>query len=435
LICRDVGSPLPDPLDEHVAIFLGGEEKRFFWPTSPKSIVQAVQKAFRCSGNRHHLNNRESSPDDGFQALRYLNGILSIARKHGMLETSSHASEKIEGQTGPPTPGRILPLPEKGAILIAHPCLPSWFSRTVVLLCHHEEQEGTLGLCLNKPSDKPAAQLIAEVESQAATRPGGDSGQQAGTGDSLSALEEAREFTTTEDLEAQLMEILQCVASGDTAVLEIDDDETAKALANALAGTEGFLEGTILSEDESKTLGNLMNSDQDESQDGDGSCLVYDTHSVLERMAATHMFSVPIGGGHGGGPSSVEGGGVRQGEDSTDDDSDTHEELVSVKSTGMRTSSSSGSDQQQGDDGLQFEAINMRQVMEALPDGAVSFGGPVPCGTILHNWKDLGGEIIIAGNTEGGGGGGDNDAYLGLSASAAKVVHRLKTPDASNHLR
>ncbi|UCD11328.1 MAG: YqgE/AlgH family protein [Nitrospinaceae bacterium] len=52
----------------------------------------------------------------------------------------------------------------KGSFLIANPVLPDPnFSRTVVLLCNHDD-EGSFGLVINKPADVPAAEIFRQID-------------------------------------------------------------------------------------------------------------------------------------------------------------------------------------------------------------------------------------------------------------------------------
>jgi hypothetical protein len=49
LICRNVGKPLPQPLDDVVAAFLGGQHRSLWWPglAAGQSVAEAVRIAFR----------------------------------------------------------------------------------------------------------------------------------------------------------------------------------------------------------------------------------------------------------------------------------------------------------------------------------------------------------------------------------------------------
>ena len=49
-----------------------------------------------------------------------------------------------------------------GLVLIGHPLLPHWFSRTLVLLCAHSPLSGAYGLCMNKPWGGSVLDLVAE---------------------------------------------------------------------------------------------------------------------------------------------------------------------------------------------------------------------------------------------------------------------------------
>lgn len=58
-----------------------------------------------------------------------------------------------------------------GSFLIASPILrdPN-FARTVVLLCEHDDEEGSMGLVVNRPSDLTLAQTIEGFEDEAAQK-------------------------------------------------------------------------------------------------------------------------------------------------------------------------------------------------------------------------------------------------------------------------
>jgi hypothetical protein len=48
LICRNVGEPLPLPLDDVVAAYLGGPGRMYFWPApGPAEAMQSVEEAVR----------------------------------------------------------------------------------------------------------------------------------------------------------------------------------------------------------------------------------------------------------------------------------------------------------------------------------------------------------------------------------------------------
>jgi putative AlgH/UPF0301 family transcriptional regulator len=164
LITRGLGPQLPEPLDTAVAAFLGGKGKSFYWPAplAPQSVVEAVKISFR------HPTIPEPTIDGGFQGLRYLNALLNIARNSGMLEQSPlKAFSATATTTTTTTPSALENAVEEisqlqhGAILIAHPCLPHWFSRTVVLICDHSSTK-TLGLCLNKPYGGDVIDLVSQ---------------------------------------------------------------------------------------------------------------------------------------------------------------------------------------------------------------------------------------------------------------------------------
>lgn len=55
--------------------------------------------------------------------------------------------------------------PGPGILLIAHPLLPDPnFQRTVVLLCEHQDEEGSFGLVLNRVMPQPMNELLVNFE-------------------------------------------------------------------------------------------------------------------------------------------------------------------------------------------------------------------------------------------------------------------------------
>ncbi|KAG7670496.1 hypothetical protein KSW81_003059 [Nannochloris sp. 'desiccata'] len=190
LICRGLGPPLPEPLDTAVAAFLG-DQRCFFWPSplAPQSVVEAVKISFRFP------TMSEPTIDGGFQGLRYLSALLNIAKNSGMLETNTIVeSSFLNKKTKSGNDLLEISQPRPGALLIAHPCLPDWFSRTVVLLGDHAPATTTLGLCLNKPWGGDVLDLIAQGRKAGAGNLGLDlsssssSGGGGGGGDSNSAF-------------------------------------------------------------------------------------------------------------------------------------------------------------------------------------------------------------------------------------------------------
>eukprot|EP00887_Chlorella_sp_A99_P002468 scaffold10.g2468.t1 len=159
LICRNVGVPLPAPLDEVVAAFLGGLHRSYYWPSptqagprtcvacqapghplpaqripclpgadqltrrrlplsappplppptrraqGPRSVVGAVRAAFRFSPEE------EPTLESAFMGLRYLSGLLGIAERHSMLASAAPAAAAagegggICAAAGPAAPG------------------------------------------------------------------------------------------------------------------------------------------------------------------------------------------------------------------------------------------------------------------------------------------------------------------------------------------
>ncbi|EFN52820.1 hypothetical protein CHLNCDRAFT_138506 [Chlorella variabilis] len=165
LVCRNHGAALPAGLDAVVARFLGGAH--YYWPSpgpQPR-VLDAVQDAFRrpLAGG--------GGVEDAFAGVRYLSGLLGVARKHkllkeagqrGLAAASSAAGQQQEGEQQQEEEQRqqgpgggeveLAAAPGRGLVLLAHPCLlGSIFSRSVVLLCRHEAQQGAYGLVVNKP--------------------------------------------------------------------------------------------------------------------------------------------------------------------------------------------------------------------------------------------------------------------------------------------
>jgi putative AlgH/UPF0301 family transcriptional regulator len=156
LIVRHYG--LPEPLDSLVAAnLLGSSRQTFYWPESSAqpTVLRALREAFRSPSAQ-----ASQGKDAGFQALRYFSSLLFVARKHGMLATEfaplgvqQTSVERIRPKQLPLhlRPQRIFK-PERGALLISHPCQPDWFSRTIVLLCDYSpDDQGAYGVVINKP--------------------------------------------------------------------------------------------------------------------------------------------------------------------------------------------------------------------------------------------------------------------------------------------
>ncbi|KAK9809213.1 hypothetical protein WJX72_011498 [[Myrmecia] bisecta] len=151
LITRQHLNELPAEVQQVASAFLGGPDRVFFWPapTLPQSVVTAVQMGFRFPPSAVNL-------DAAFSAMRYLQGLTSIGRKHGLLGVLPNG-ESVGLQQ--------LSIPEPGALLIPHPLLPGFFERAVVLLLQHSPMQGSLGLCLNRPiaGDSKTLADVAEL--------------------------------------------------------------------------------------------------------------------------------------------------------------------------------------------------------------------------------------------------------------------------------
>jgi len=148
----------------------------------------------------------EPTLDGGFQGLRYLSALLNIARSSGMLESKTpQPSLSVLNKTAKPaTDLSEISQPRPGALLIAHPCLPDWFSRTVVLLCDHSPDTTTLGLCLNKPWGGNVLDLVDQGQKAGAGNLGLDlssSSSSGGGGGSSSAIRNSnRAFSSSNSL-------------------------------------------------------------------------------------------------------------------------------------------------------------------------------------------------------------------------------------------
>ena len=162
------GRQLPQPLDGYLADMMGQKESVFFWPHLAKrsSIREIVKHGFRQTWAE------EGRSEIGFQGVRYLSSLLFVARKHSMVGTTTgsmkdmfpmSSSMTIQGrENGPFQDENSLPSVEllkdveKGSMLVSHPCLPGWFSRTTVLMAQEltpmqgARHDGWYGIALNK---------------------------------------------------------------------------------------------------------------------------------------------------------------------------------------------------------------------------------------------------------------------------------------------
>ncbi|KAK9820911.1 hypothetical protein WJX74_005850 [Apatococcus lobatus] len=183
LICRDHGPQLTDNLDQIVAAFLGGSERQMYVPSPmlPQSVLDATRMAFRFPPG-------QPSIDEALMGLRYLQGLLSIGAKHGLMAAAAvqpgveRGSNKGPlrrsfGQTSsrsgglhPETsigPVELQAMPSQGALLLAHPCLSGSFNRAVVLLCRHRLDQGSYGLIVNRTMQARAkVQLLQHMHSR-----------------------------------------------------------------------------------------------------------------------------------------------------------------------------------------------------------------------------------------------------------------------------
>eukprot|EP00192_Tetraselmis_astigmatica_P005916 CAMPEP_0117686240 /NCGR_PEP_ID=MMETSP0804-20121206/22315_1 /TAXON_ID=1074897 /ORGANISM="Tetraselmis astigmatica, Strain CCMP880" /LENGTH=446 /DNA_ID=CAMNT_0005497861 /DNA_START=98 /DNA_END=1438 /DNA_ORIENTATION=- len=153
-------------LSEAVSAFLSGRE--FYLPRpAPRSAVDVVRRVFR-------FPHEPVDSDTAFEGLRFVNNILKVAVTHGLIPNATADSSSFltanrggsdnrkqpqqpaDSAEAPSVPNpEPLPLadgPAPGVVLLAHPMLVGFFSRTVVLITRHD-QYGTSGLCLNIPLD------------------------------------------------------------------------------------------------------------------------------------------------------------------------------------------------------------------------------------------------------------------------------------------
>lgn len=122
----------------------------------------------------------------------------------------------------------------RGKLLIASPVLSDFFERTVVLMLEHNE-EGAMGLVLNRPSDTTVAEAVPELselgEDGDVVRVGGPVGQ-----NSVVAL---GEFVDPEESSR--------LVAGDVGVLDPDRTESLLRL-RVYAGHAGWGPGQLESE-------------------------------------------------------------------------------------------------------------------------------------------------------------------------------------------
>jgi hypothetical protein len=187
LVTRDLGEGLPPALDAAVARFLGGDgRRRYYWPPplgpADNRLAAAVAAEFRAPAGG------AASLETAFDALRYLSALLGVAGRHGLLAgeggaaaAAAAAAEAAVAEGGGGGGARLLASLEPGALLIAHPILPQWFSRAAVLLCDAAPGAPAYGLCVSKPVGSVRALAAAAVAAPAgsagaaAARSGGDS--------------------------------------------------------------------------------------------------------------------------------------------------------------------------------------------------------------------------------------------------------------------
>lgn len=192
LITRDPDIHVRMPADIHraIATFLGSELRTHFLPSgvagsqSLRSSVLAMHRSPPPGCNE---------TDTPLACMRYLASLIQIGRKHKLAPASaaSHragtaagAAVDIRGTDGssgsislPELDGearaQLLPLPEQGCLLLAHPLTsgggqagellhgqaPFSFARSAMLVCGHSTSLGTYALCLNKPLPVKAGAL------------------------------------------------------------------------------------------------------------------------------------------------------------------------------------------------------------------------------------------------------------------------------------
>ncbi|CAD7699763.1 unnamed protein product [Ostreobium quekettii] len=118
---------------------------RTLYIPDPQSKYSLVDRAREGSV----LLRRMGSLDQGLGALRFLNRIIEGGKKQQLLndQLSPLAAERMPDSRDKVS---LAEEPAPGVVLLAHPCLGGWFSRTAVLLVEHNKL-GSRGVCLNKP--------------------------------------------------------------------------------------------------------------------------------------------------------------------------------------------------------------------------------------------------------------------------------------------
>ncbi|KAL4856481.1 hypothetical protein ACK3TF_003270 [Chlorella vulgaris] len=207
LICRNHGAPLPPSLDAVVAQFLGSPQAHYYWP-GPGERQRRVRDAVR-SAFRHPA--ADAQMEDAFAGMRYLSGLLAVARKHGLTDaaasgpalaaqpaSSSGGDGSASASRGTSQQVQAVPVPTQGSVLLAHPCLlGSIFSRSAVLLCRHDPLTGSYGLVLNKPLGTSLKDLHEKMKQLGSSL--GDAAPSSSSSSSSSSSTDASPFSSSRD--------------------------------------------------------------------------------------------------------------------------------------------------------------------------------------------------------------------------------------------
>jgi putative transcriptional regulator len=72
-----------------------------------------------------------------------------------------------EGESASGTVGgwaHALQTPETGCLLVAHEKTSDWWKHTVVLVLHHDDEKGSIGIILNRHTSRPLSVIVPELD-------------------------------------------------------------------------------------------------------------------------------------------------------------------------------------------------------------------------------------------------------------------------------